>query len=56
MARTDKVSACSFMASDMNTHVQYMRFEVLPGCSFKIVVFWNVMLCSLVDRYDTNFL
>ena len=29
MARADKVSTCSFMASDMDTHIQYMRFEVL---------------------------
>jgi len=50
MAQADKVSACSFMASNLNSHIQYLRFEVLMGCSIKIVVSWNVMPCSLLGR------
>lgn len=50
MARADKVSAHSCMASDLNIHIQYLRFEVRMGCSIKIVVSWNVMPCSLLGR------
>jgi hypothetical protein len=28
-----------------------MRFEVITSVTMKITVFWDVMLCSLVDRY-----
>jgi len=38
MAQADKVSACSSMASDLNTHIQYLRFEVPMGCSIKITL------------------
>jgi hypothetical protein len=27
----------------------YIRFQVLPGTNIKIVVFWDVAKCSLVD-------
>lgn len=50
MAQADKVSACSCMASDLNTHIQYLKFEVLMGCSIKIVVSWNVMPYCLLGR------
>lgn len=49
MAQADKVSAC-ITASDLNIHIQYLRFEVHMGCSIKIVVSWDMMPCSLLGR------
>lgn len=35
----------------MSTGVKYVRFEVLMVVSMKIVVFWIIVPCSLVDVY-----
>jgi hypothetical protein len=31
-----------------------MRFEVLAARNIQIIVLWNVMPCSLVDRYNVS--
>jgi hypothetical protein len=33
---------------------QYMRFEVLVAVNIKIIVFWDMRRCNVVDRYQWN--
>jgi hypothetical protein len=32
----------------------YVRFEVLTAATVKIIVFWYLMLCTQVDRYQCS--
>jgi hypothetical protein len=50
------VPALHVMFPLLNTLQYKLRFQVLTAVNSEVIVFWNVVTCSLVDRYHTSHL